>query len=144
MRRQKVKWPNLFYQKLLFCFLFFLFTFFSTEAYSKINDTTFGLFLGTGPNFSFPGPIRGRYKELEIGTYGAALGATKIFPIDNLYFELGAGLAGVGKLDVGVIGAMGYEIPLFWVIGLRGELFSYVGTTGYTYSAATVGLSVGF
>ena len=106
------------------------------------HPSEYSFFAGTGVGYSFPGPLRARIQSVELGTYGPALGVAKSFGFDGPYGQIGLGMGILGKIDFGIIGAIGYERNLFWILGLRGELFSYVGSLGLTAAGATIGLSI--
>ncbi len=104
----------------------------------------FSAFVGAGPGYSFPGPLRFRFNNVEIGTYGIALGVARSFRQDGLYAQIGSGLSALGKMDIGLIGAFGFEHIFLWRFGVRGEFFTFYGSTAVAYSGATIGLSFNF
>lgn len=122
-------------------FVLLLFTPFLSAADSKYK---FSGFLGIGPGFALPGPIRFRFNNVEIGTYGIGLGVAKSFREEHLYAQMGAGISVLGRMDIGLIGALGTEYMMFWRIGIRGELYTFFGTSGVAHSGATIGLSFNF
>ncbi len=114
------------------------------SSFAKENTYNYSGFLGAGTGFSFPGPIRFRFYDTELGTYGVALGAAKSFRGEHQYFLLGGGLSAVGRSQFGLIGAIGTEYIFLWNLGVRGEFFTFFGIGGIAYSGATVGLSLNF
>lgn len=114
----------------------------SQTAFSAGKD--YSLFFGAGPGWSLPGPIRLRFHNVEVGTYGIALGVTKSFRQEHVYAQFGAGLSPLGKSDLGIIGAIGTEYLLLGPLGVRGEFFSFFGGSGFAYNGATLGLSISF
>lgn len=104
----------------------------------------FSGFVGVGPGLSLPGPIRLRFYNVEVGTYGIAVGVVSSYREEHIYAQFGGGISALGKMDTGLIGAFGTEYNLFWKIATRGEFFTFFGTSGVAYSAATVGLSISF
>ncbi len=132
--------------KRAFAALMFLALISMCEAWAEA-PTGFHGFFGFGANYHPGNSVRVGWKDWELGKLTASmLGVDKRFFFENIYYaELGVGIAGFsGASEPAVIGGIGIDKNMFWLVGIRAELYAIVNSSAVARGEGLVGLSIQF
>ena len=109
------------------------------------KPNNFHAYYALGGNLSPSGSLRIGWKDWEVGKMSPPFfGAAKRFFIGNtVYSQLGFGVAGYGGGTYPAVhSSLGFDKKLIWLLGIRGEIWALVNTSGVARAEGLIGVSI--